>query len=225
MKYGIIFLLSTIVIVLLGQFSVIVHAFEEKTVPEYLPPLKSQENKLLQEPSDKLITDIKEIASVLCQNLEYPDPLTGDIAGGLLVATFVELDDLYFTSSFGRYLAEQLMTEFQQRRYNVVEIRKSRSILIRKQRGEFGISRDPSEIKREISADGLLSGTYTAGPEHVLVNARILDNRTGKLLAAATKRISRTAFIDSMLNRSFSSEIEAEGVMYMKELGKPGDDE
>ncbi|MFP3982209.1 MAG: FlgO family outer membrane protein [Desulfurivibrionaceae bacterium] len=220
MRYRISFLLSTIFIALALQIPAA--AFEtggRSTVPEYMPSLELNKIKSSHNGSGELTGNIEKLASTLSRNMEYPDPFAGDIADGLLATTFVKLDNLYSTSSFGRYLAEQLMTEFRQLGYNVIDVRKSRSLMLKKQTGEFGISRDSSELKEEISADGMLSGTYVAGPEEILVNARILDNKTGRLLAGAVERIPRTPLIDKMLKRTSSAEQGKGGVMYMKELG------
>lgn len=221
MRYRIRFLLSTIFIVL--ALRIPAAAFDtgdRSTIPEYRPSSELKKVNLSRNSSGELSGNIRELASTLSGNMRYPDPLAGDIADGLLATTFVKLDNLRSTSSFGRYLAEQLMTEFRQLGYNVIDVRKSRSIMVREKAGVFGISRAASEIKREVSADGMLSGTYMAGPEEILVNARILDNKTGRLLAGAVERIPRTPFIDKMLKRTSSGDQGKEGVMYMKELGE-----
>ncbi len=219
MNYWTKIILSTVSAVLLIQFPAASFEKDRGTIPDYFPPLKLEEGEDQRNNPDDLLTDISEIASTLCRSMEYPDPLTGGIADGLLVTSFVELDDLYRTSSFGRYLAEQLMIEFQQRHYTVVDIRKSRNIMIQKRKGEFGISRDPSEIQGQVSADGMLSGTYLVRDNHILINARILDNKTGKILAGATKRISLNPGIQKMLEGRSTPEIDQRAVMYMKELG------
>ena len=67
-----------------------------------------------------LYKSIQEMAVQLFTNLEDPDPVLGELADGVAVSSFVDLKKLTRTSSFGRYLAEQLMTEFQQHGFSVV---------------------------------------------------------------------------------------------------------
>ena len=133
------------------------------------------------------------------------DPSQGDLAGGIVVSSFVDLRQLTRTSSFGRYLAEQLMGEFQQRGYRVVEIRKSKDILIQERRGEYGLSRNPGEITPEVAAQALVTGTYTVTEDSILVNAKVLDNRSAVMLSSATMVFPRTRLANRLLADSASA--------------------
>ncbi|MFH1019451.1 MAG: FlgO family outer membrane protein, partial [Pseudomonadota bacterium] len=97
-----------------------------------------------------LHTEIQGLANELFRNLADADPEDGDLSKGVLVCTFVELKKLSRTSSFGRYVAEQLMNEMQQHHYEVVEIRKSQAVMLQEKRGEFGLSRNPAEVSQTV---------------------------------------------------------------------------
>jgi len=147
---------------------------------------------------------IQQMATTLFANIGDPDPGAGYLADGVAVSSFVDLKKLTRTSSFGRYLAEQLMTEFQQQGYRVVEIRKSTSILIQERRGEYALSRDMSEINPNVAARAMIAGTYTLAGDHILVNAKVLDNKTAVLLSSATMVFPRTKLTDLLLADSVS---------------------
>ena len=149
---------------------------------------------------------IRQMAGALFAHLgSEADPNQGDLADGIVVSSFVDLRQLTRTSSFGRYLAEQLMGEFQQRGYRVVEIRKSKDILIQERRGEYGLSRNPGEIKPEVTARALVTGTYTVTEDSILVNAKVLDNQSAVLLSSATMVFPRTKLANLLLADSASA--------------------
>ncbi|MBU3937722.1 MAG: hypothetical protein KKD53_09325, partial [Proteobacteria bacterium] len=80
----------------------------ETVVPVVAPPVTVNEAAALR-------IEIQGLASELFRNLADADPENGDLGQGVMICTFVELKKLSRTSSLGRYLAEQLMNEMQQR--------------------------------------------------------------------------------------------------------------
>lgn len=165
-----------------------------------------------------LRTEIQGLANDLFHNLADADPENGDLGNGVLVCTFVELKKLTRTSSFGRYVAEQLMNDMQQRHYEVVEIRKSRAILLQEKRGEFGLSRNPAEVNQMPAAGAMLTGTYTASKDSIVVNATIIDNRSARLLSSATIIIPRNKLAEQLLADTASVRMEKPEPLYMKKL-------
>ncbi len=150
-------------------------------------------------------TAIQQMALTLFSHIGDPDPGTGDLADGIAVSSFVDLKKLTRTSSFGRYLAEQLMTEFQQQGYRVIEIRKSNSIMIQEKHGEYSLSRDIAEINHEVAARTMITGTYTLAGDNILVNAKVIDNKSAALLSSATMVLPRTQLTNILLADSASA--------------------
>ena len=161
---------------------------------------------------------IQGMANELFRNLEDPDPEMGELGDGVLVCAFVDLKKLYRTSSFGRYLAEQMMTEMQNRHYTVVELRKSKAVLVQERKGEYGLSRQPEEIRDEVAAGAMLTGTYTPVQDHVIVNAKIIDNRTAALLSSTTLIFPRNKLINQLLTETASASPRQPEPVYMKRL-------
>ncbi|MBU4230243.1 MAG: hypothetical protein KKG88_08060 [Proteobacteria bacterium] len=165
-----------------------------------------------------LRTEIQGLANELFRNLANGNPENGGLEQGVLVCTFVELKKLTRTSSFGRYVAEQLMSEMQQHHYEVVEIRKSQAIMLQEKRGEFGLSRNPAEVSQSAAAGAMLTGTYTPSKESIVINARIIDNRSAKLLASATAIIPRNQLAEELLADTASVRMEKPEPLYLKKL-------
>lgn len=162
--------------------------------------------------------EIQGLADELFRNLGDAEAENSDLSKSILVCTFVELKKLTRTSSLGRYVAEQLMNEMQQRHYEVVEIRKSQAIMLQEKRGEFGLSRNPAEINQSVAAGAMLTGTYTSSKDSIVINARIIDNRSAKLLSSATAIIPRNQLAEQLLADTASVREAKPEPLYLKKL-------
>jgi TolB-like protein len=165
-----------------------------------------------------LVLSVEAMAAELLTNLDDGDPFSGDISGGMVVTTFVETKKLTRTSSFGRYLSEQLMNEFQRRSYPVIEIRKSTEIRVQAKRGEFGLARDEDELQTDIAADTMLTGTYFIGPDDIIVTARILNNKSAMVMASSTVIFPKNKLTTKMLADAASVKTGNPQSMYLKKL-------
>lgn len=138
---------------------------------------------------------------------------TGELAAALLrnggsgigddyaftVSTFVSLGSLYRTSSFGRFLGEQLIADLQHAGIEVVEVRKTEGLLVKEGFGEYGLSRDMNELNYIHEAQARVTGTYTVSGDKVFVSARILRNSDGAVLSAANLVFDRDALVADLL--------------------------
>ncbi|MDH3360042.1 MAG: FlgO family outer membrane protein [Desulfobulbaceae bacterium] len=184
-------------------------------------PLPAMNNNPVTQTLDEasgLAGSVRMMAHELTSHLEDSDPQIGVLANGIAVCSFVDLKKLTRTSSFGRYLAEQLMGEFQQRGYTVVEMRKTTSLKIQEKRGEYSLSRNPEDLNQNVTAGAVLTGTYTPAGDNVLVNAKIIDNRNSTMLASATLIFPRNQLVAGLLADSTSAHTGEREVMYMKRL-------
>ncbi len=102
------------------------------------------------------------------------------------VSTFVSLDNLYATSSFGRYLGEQLLSTMQQAGLEVIEVRKTPGMMVSPYHGEYALSRSMDEIGLVQQAQAVVVGTYSVAGQEILVNARLLRNVDNRVLSSAT---------------------------------------
>ncbi|GEM_PF-2829627 len=138
---------------------------------------------------------IHDIATQILENFN------GEIAAGypIAVATFVDLNDLYRTCPYGRYVAEQLMGELQRAGFHVVELRRTDSIMIKEKYGEYGLSRQVREIARRSNANYVLVGTYVTRGGYLFTNARLISSADNMVVSSALKIMRRDHLIDRML--------------------------
>ncbi len=120
----------------------------------------------------------------------------------IAVTTFVDVDNLYQSSTFGRILAEQLMSELAMRGYRVVEMRLSDSMQIMFQSGEFSLSRETGIIRDNQEISAIVVGTYAASPERVYLNSRMIDPTSSMILSAGTVEMRKTREIARLLRTS-----------------------
>lgn len=102
------------------------------------------------------------------------------------VSTFVSLDNLYATSSLGRYLGEQLLSTLQQAGLEVIEVRKTPGMMVSPYHGEYALSRSMDEIGLVQEAQAVVVGTYAVAGQEVFVNARLLRNADNRVLSSAS---------------------------------------
>ncbi len=109
---------------------------------------------------------------------------TLDPAKALIAATFVNIDNLDKTSSFGRIVSEQLGTRFSESGFQVVEMLLRNNVYIKQRQGEFLLSRELRNISAEHNAQAVIVGTYALGRKNVYVTARLIRSRDSVILAS-----------------------------------------
>lgn len=110
-----------------------------------------------------------------------------NIAGEYVIAvtTLVNLNSLYRTSSLGRFIGEQFISEFQQAGIDVIEIRKSPNIMVSRGHGEYALSREMEELDFVHNIQAMLVGTYTVSGSRLFVNVRLLAVQDGMVISTA----------------------------------------
>ncbi|ABB39009.2 hypothetical protein Dde_2212 [Oleidesulfovibrio alaskensis G20] len=142
------------------------------------------EDRAVQPPSPEyddareLKLKIRELADQLLEG-KAEKALRGVAA---LPASFVNQDNFEQSSSFGRYIAEQLFYEFNQRGFPVREYRLQQGIATRRAEGEFILSRGNQVIAASPAANIYLTGTYYRDRYSVFVNARLIRASDGLVL-------------------------------------------
>lgn len=104
----------------------------------------------------------------------------------VILTSFVDLNQLNKTTTFGRLLSESMYNELHIRKFNVTDFRGQDAISVNAD-GEFHITRDTSKLKDHIgNIEYIVVGTYVKFEGNsVLINSRILDSETGKIISTA----------------------------------------
>jgi TolB-like protein len=161
-----------------------------------------------------LNTGLHNIAVQLMKNYgQYEKPVEP-----IAVTTFVDLNYLYRTSPFGRFVSEQLMGELQRAGFNLMEIRKGNTIMTREHYGEYILSRDINELRKDININLVLVGTYVVKDKYVFVNARIVDS-ANVVHSSAMHIIRRDTLVDELLRPSVAPPVETGQKIAIKGFG------
>ncbi len=119
--------------------------------------------------------------------------------GPIGVTTFVNIDDLYASSTFGRMVGEQLMSELAMKGFDVVELRHADALQFLDTSGEFALSRDVRTVRGHRNLAAVVVGTYVVSPERVYVNARLIEPSTSLVLSAGSVEMSKTRELSKLL--------------------------
>jgi len=162
------------VIITVLSISIFLTACNQNTI--VIPKEKASTNVINVSLNDAILS----LANQLSTNNKLQTADTGTIT----LTSFVDLRKLNKTSQFGRVLGESLFSELFIRGFNVTDFRGQDAISVNKT-GEFFITRDISKLASEVSNTYILVGTYSKIDQNVIINARIVDNKTGKLVTSA----------------------------------------
>lgn len=121
------------------------------------------------------------IASLAAQMLENKKM---DSTKPVLITSFVRLDEFKKTTEFGRIVSESLINELSNRGFDITEFRGQMAISVNDE-GEYFISRKPHELKNKIPNTYVVVGTYSRQLGKIMLNARVIDNITGKIITSA----------------------------------------
>lgn len=104
----------------------------------------------------------------------------------ILVASFVNVNRLEQSSTFGHIISEQIASRFAQKGYKIIEMKlRQNSIFIKEKKGEFLLSRDCRDLSKEYDSSAVIVGTYAEGHNKLYVSARIVRVSDSEVIASA----------------------------------------
>ncbi len=127
---------------------------------------------------DTLESTIASLSAQMLENKKF------DSNKPVLITSFVRLDEFKKTTEFGRVVSESLINELSNKGFEIIEFRGQMAVSVNDE-GEYFISRKPHELKSKIPDTYVVVGTYSRQPGKVMLNARVIDNITGKIITTA----------------------------------------
>lgn len=122
-----------------------------------------------------------DVVEKLEQNMKVP--ISPDDT--IIVASFVDVNDLKVSSRFGRIMAEQVGSRLAQKGYKVIELKlRQNSVFVEEGKGEFLLSRDLRDISVNHNASAVVVGTYTHSYDRIYLSTRIVNPSDSVILAA-----------------------------------------
>jgi len=118
----------------------------------------------------------------------------------IIVASFVDINQMEQSSAFGRIIAEQFASRLIQKGYYVVELKLRKNIFIKEKAGEFLLSRKIKEITANHNAQGIVVGTYAVAANNIYLTAKIVDPKTNRILSSYDFRLPMGADSSELLS-------------------------
>ena len=167
--------------------------------------IKSDLEERREEIALKFITPV-DLISI---NYHAADGLIAQLQGKIdpsqpiLVATIVNTDDLYLSSTLGRSASEQIASRFTQNGYRVIEMKFGKSVYMKTDTGELVLTREIKSIMNDHNAQGVIVGSYGIGEYEVYMNVKLVNpDLKNSVLASQDYSIYKNAEIKKMLKSS-----------------------
>jgi len=143
---------------------------------------KLERVKTDQEPYSKIIRTSYAATDVLADIMKQRD---FDSNGAIIAASLVNINNLAETCSLGRIVSEQMLGRLAQHGYRVVEMKlRQDSIFIKKNEGEFLLSRELQNIGEKHQASAVLVGTYAVSKYVVFMSVRMVRTADNTVIAS-----------------------------------------
>jgi len=102
----------------------------------------------------------------------------------IAITSFVDLKQLNKTTHFGRVMGESFFNELHSRGLKVADFRGQKNLIVNAE-GEYFLSRDVKKLNSTVTTKYVLVGTYSRIEEGIIINARIIDNLSGVVVASS----------------------------------------
>lgn len=112
----------------------------------------------------------------------------------VIITSFVRLDQFKKTTEFGRVISESMINELSNRGFNIIEFRGQLAVSVNDE-GEYFITRKVRELKGRTPNTYVVVGTYSRQYKKIILNARVIDNITGKIITSA-----RSTYVHGRMN-------------------------
>jgi hypothetical protein len=120
--------------------------------------------------------------------------------GGIVAASFVDMDNLDQSSGFGRWASQQVGSRLGQHGFRMLDVRLGSELRMDVRQGEFLLSRDAARLlSSEYDAHAALVGVYTVSGSMIFVSARVVRLADNALLAAYEYYVPRDGDVAAFL--------------------------
>lgn len=116
-----------------------------------------------------------------------------------MVVSYVELDRIKRTSSFGRTVSEQVASGLSDKGLIIREVKLKESLVINEM-GEFMLSREIKELANQHNAKFVVVGTYTEAAQSVYVTSKLVMVENGNVISAYNFTIDKNIDVASLLH-------------------------
>ena len=138
----------------------------------------------------------------------------------VVVATLSNIDVMEHTNRFGRVLTEQISSRVSQLGMTTSELKLRKSLNVKQtignmsQGGEYILSRDINDIRTEYKVGYALTGTYGIAEENVMVNLKLIDIKSGHIIAATDYNVDIDDDVEALIDSNASYQFYGSSMSY-----------
>lgn len=138
----------------------------------------------------------------------YAEPVSATNRSGavssapFIVATLAQIDHLEQSSTFGRIVSEQIVSRLTQGGMRVVEMKLRNGVYMKRNEGEFMLTREIREVANTHKAQAVVIGTYAESASMVHVSLKLVDPATSLILAAHDYALPMDRQVRSLLRKT-----------------------
>lgn len=126
-------------------------------------------------------------------------------AAPFIVATVASIDQLEQSSTLGRLISEQVSSRLSQMGQQVVELKLRNGIYMKRNEGEFLLTREIKEVATAHRAQAVVLGTYAESASYIHVSLKLVNPANSMILAAHDYALPLDRQVRSMLRKSPSA--------------------
>lgn len=139
-----------------------------------------------------------DVARILTQSIN--DNLI--INQPIIVASFVNINNLEESSTFGRVMSEQIAARLTQNGFKIIELKlRNNSIFMKEGTGELLLSRELKKLSKTQKAYAALVGTYAATEDLIFITAKIIITDNNSIIAAHNFQLYSNSTIAELLTQ------------------------
>ena len=117
----------------------------------------------------------------------------------ILVSTFVNIDNLEQSSSFGRVISEQISSRLSVKNVQILEPKLRNHTYMKPDVGELMLTRRISDVPQFNEVQAILVGTYYVGTKDVIVNLKLVKPETNIVIGSDNFVIPLSDYIGDLL--------------------------
>lgn len=142
-------------------------------------------NELLKQYQKSNDIDLVEVSYAIVEKLENDLKVPLSSEDPIIIASFVDVNNLNVSSTFGRIMAEQVGSRLAQKGYRIIELKlRQNSLFVEEGKGEFLLSRNLKDISSNHNASAVVVGTYASSYNRIYLSTRIINPSNSMILAS-----------------------------------------
>lgn len=150
------------------------------------------------EPSGDLIASNYKAIDQLVLHVRASLPADAPV----IVATVVDINAFDKSSTFGRVISEHVLGRFSQSGYAVIELKVRNQVYMKRNDGEFLLTREVRDLARSHNAQALVVGTYAEASDRIFVSLKVIEAEGSRIIGAVDYAVDKDGVVRSLLGRS-----------------------